>query len=253
MAAPTLLSNTDTEITVQWTPLTSTDTGNSAITAYNLYWDNAGGTVNIHLVEDDVTQYTVTGITTGSTYLFGVRAYNLYGYGAFSADLSVTPTYLPDQVATATVTKSGTDVIIDWTAPANHGSNIVAYSIEFLTSTDTYALELTGCDGTDTGSIVPNTQCTSAMTDLVTATNFPADTLIQVRIKAQNSVGWGDYSQLNILGDTIEDVPAKMTAPSYDASLSDNDEIYLTWTAPTDSVDIGGSALSITGYEVYWN
>ena len=51
-----------------WTALSSaTDTGNSAIIAYNVYW-NAGVTANsatTSLYEGLTTTYTLTGLTSG--------------------------------------------------------------------------------------------------------------------------------------------------------------------------------------------
>jgi hypothetical protein len=61
-----------------------------------LYWDNGSGTTNIELINSLVTSYTVTGLTGGATYMFMVRASNIYGYGAFSNVLSVVPSDIPD-------------------------------------------------------------------------------------------------------------------------------------------------------------
>jgi len=82
MNTPTVVLQTDTTITVQWTALTGTQTGNSPILSYNLYWDNSSGTAVYELTDSFVTTFTVTGLTGGQNYIFKVRARNVYGYGS---------------------------------------------------------------------------------------------------------------------------------------------------------------------------
>lgn len=65
-------------------PLTGTAIGNSPILAYNLYWDDGTGVLDIELVEQIVFEFTVTGLVGGVNYKFKVRALNIYGYGQFS-------------------------------------------------------------------------------------------------------------------------------------------------------------------------
>ena len=50
MGPISVVSKTETEITLSWSSLTGIATGNSAITLYNLYWDNNSGTVNASIV-----------------------------------------------------------------------------------------------------------------------------------------------------------------------------------------------------------
>lgn len=38
-------------------------------------------------------------------------------------------------------------------------------------------------------------------------------TLIQVRTKAKNDIGWGEYSNSNTLGVTIQTIPSVMSIP----------------------------------------
>lgn len=68
MGAPSVSSYSDSFMTLSWTALVAPATGNSDITAYELYWDNALGTVNILLTSTTATSYTVSGLTGGSTY-----------------------------------------------------------------------------------------------------------------------------------------------------------------------------------------
>lgn len=185
---------------MNWIALTGTATGNSDILSYDLYWDNASGTSSIELVNSLVTTYTVSGVSGGSTYKFKVRARNVYGYGSFSAtELSVTPSDVPGKVAIAEVKNVGTNVEIKWTAPNSHSSLISKYEIWFKKSDGSFTLETTACDGSNAG-ISSLLTCTEPMTTLQTLTGLSVDKVIQVKIRAYNSNGWGDYSELN-LGD----------------------------------------------------
>ena len=96
MGIVTVTSKLQTEISLAWTPLTSTATGNSLITSYNLYWDNASGVTNIEVIDSLVTAHTLTGLVGGQTYLFKVRAKNIYNYGDFSSEISVLASDVPD-------------------------------------------------------------------------------------------------------------------------------------------------------------
>lgn len=95
MTTPIKGPSTDTEVQVTWSAATGTATGDSPILTYDLYWDNGSGTANIELINSLVTSYTVSGLTGGATYLFMVRASNIYGFGAFSSELSVIPSDVP--------------------------------------------------------------------------------------------------------------------------------------------------------------
>jgi hypothetical protein len=85
--APTENSVTagDANITVAWTPPTSN--GGSPITGY-VITPSSGSPVTV----DDVTKYTVTGLSNGTPYTFTVAAMNVAGSGPPSNTLAaVTP------------------------------------------------------------------------------------------------------------------------------------------------------------------
>lgn len=92
----TALSATEVEIQIDWIALTtSAETGGSAITSYELHW-NQGSTVDeyVALVGSSTdytsTSYTIsTGLTAGETYTFKILAKNRWGSGEFSTTTSV--------------------------------------------------------------------------------------------------------------------------------------------------------------------
>jgi len=103
------------------------------------------------LVDSLVTSYTVT-VTGGTTYLFKVRSHNIYGYGAFSNELTVVASDVPDAM-TSIVTSIGTGptdtkVKFAWTPPTSNHQTIDQYEIKFLKSDSSYATDA-NCDGND--------------------------------------------------------------------------------------------------------
>lgn len=131
MADPIITSYSDSQIVVSWTALTGTDTGNSPITSYNLYWNDGTGDADIQVLNALVTSYTFGGISGSLTYKFKVRAQNIYDYGDFSNVTSIVALDVPGKVGIATVTLSGTDVIVDWDEPNTHYSSILEYTVSF--------------------------------------------------------------------------------------------------------------------------
>jgi Fibronectin type III domain len=84
MGPLSVIKRTETEITLSWSKLKGSVTGNSKILSYNLYWDNASGLPQIKLVSTLKNEFTVTGTVGGLTYIFIIRAQNVYGEGPSS-------------------------------------------------------------------------------------------------------------------------------------------------------------------------
>jgi len=96
-------SSDDTQIVVNWASLTGTNTGGSAITDYQLVWDNGDGSfaTTTVVVKTETTTFTysstqTTGFTLGLTYLYKYRAMNKYGWGSFSPTLTLIVGLVPD-------------------------------------------------------------------------------------------------------------------------------------------------------------
>ena len=67
--------------------------------AYNIWWDANTGVTNISLYESMMTNYTVNGLTPGFTYMFKIRALNIYGYGPFSDIITLVPNAVPSVIS----------------------------------------------------------------------------------------------------------------------------------------------------------
>lgn len=207
MAVPVITSYSDSQIVVSWTDLTGTDTGNSPITSYNLYWNDGTGDADIQVLNALVTSYTFGGISGGLTYKFKVRAKNIYDYGTFSNTVSIVAVDVPGKVGIPSVTLSGTNVVIDWDEPNSHYSTIVEYDVQFQTSTAGTFTTMNACKSSLDATILTNTNCTVDMLALKAATGLSVDSLIKVKIAARNGKGYGAYSEMNSAGALIEDKP----------------------------------------------
>ena len=99
MASDTIVRGQETseyQVHVQWSELaTEVETGGSPITSYNLQWDQGtdGGSWTDLVGSSSnyaLTEFTVSdGIVKGTTYLFKIRARNIYGWLTDLANLSV--------------------------------------------------------------------------------------------------------------------------------------------------------------------
>ena len=270
MPVPTVVSVTEAKIVLSWQPLTTPANGDSAVTAYNVLWDNGSGTAALVLHDGVATTVEAPGLTPGVNYRFKLRARNVYGSGAFSAVPAVTDGLLvvlasdrPDKVSIPTVTIGATEtaVTISWQKPGHHAADIDAYEILFLTAAGGFTTEPTSCDGVSgaapsvtAASIVAVRLCVIPMAALRTVTGLAVDVRIRAKVRAHNVNGWGDASELssNTAGAKIETLPLVMAAPTFDAGSSSTASIVMSWTAVTGAA-AGGAAVTISNYVVRWD
>lgn len=107
--------------------------------------------------EGIVSPITVSGLTSGTTYTFTVRARNIAGSGQSSQSNSVTPSYsIPDAPTnvTATFNNNSGYTLINFTPPNNNGSVIDYYkvianpgNIAFNSSTSGSSISIGGLQG----------------------------------------------------------------------------------------------------------
>ena len=133
--------------------------GGSTVTAYNLQWDNgSGGSTWVDLVgpspASTAETFTVsTGVVSGTSYMFRIRAANVYGWGDYSSTVTIKAAAKPAQVlSVSTSIDEATGYLkISWLPPSSNGDPITEYKVEiadlFLSNVYT---ESTYCPGTST-------------------------------------------------------------------------------------------------------
>ena len=77
------------QVTLSWSSPASN--GGSAITGYKIYRSTSSGTETGYVSLGNVTSYTNTGVTGGTTYFYKVRAVNSVGISPASNEASATP------------------------------------------------------------------------------------------------------------------------------------------------------------------
>jgi hypothetical protein len=214
MAPPVVTAVTEAQISLQWTALTAPGDGNSAVLAYNAYWDNGSGTTNIALLDGLATTAVVPGLTGGTTYRFKVRARNIYGNGAFSTELAVLASDLPDKVAipTVAVAAASVDVTVTWDAPGDHAAPLDAYEVLLRKADGSFVDGSSSCNS-GAGPSLAGASCAIPMTTVSSLTGLAVGAVIQAKVRAHNANGWGAHSELNTAGALVESAPTQISAP----------------------------------------
>jgi len=163
--------------------------GNAGNGTISLYWDppaDNGSPVAGYLVTEvdgavaefvvdtgsPLPNVMVPGLTNGQSYRFRVTAFNSTGYGPASDAIGLVPAGRPGQVAKPKVVVRGRTVTVSWSAPFTNGSAITGYKV--------------------TG-VAPSAKVVSGSTTKVVFRNVKPG-VHQVRLAAQNGVGWGTAS-----------------------------------------------------------
>jgi hypothetical protein len=225
MSAVTRGSNTDKDkIEVEWSALSGSASGGSAILSYNLQWDSGtGGSTWTDLTTlspayTAVTFSLTTGVTTGSSYKFRVRAYNRWGYGSYSASADLKASEAPAQMSapTTSIDSSTGGVKIVWTAPSANGDAITEYKIEVQDKTSVWKEDTTNCEGAGT-TIKNQLYCIipmSVLTDDSGAYDLAFASTPKVRAYASNSHGASAVSASSSGGAAIRQAPGTMNDPT---------------------------------------
>ena len=225
-SAPTLTAG-ETWIEASWTAPAAND---SAITGYDVHYRETGGNWQDANHTGTGTTKRITGLTADTAYQVRVRASNAEGTSDWSTAASArtdAAAEAPDAPSAPSLTVGETWIEASWIAPADNGSAITGYDVHYRE---------TGGNWTDANH--------SGTGTTIRITGLTADTAYQVRVRASNAEGTGDWSPAaSARTDAAAEAPDAPAAPSLTVGET---WIEATWTAPADN----GSA--ITGYDVHY-
>ena len=216
-------------VTVSWSPPASN--GGAAIIGYDLYMGTSSHGESRSPVSGGLiggTNYTVSGLTNGTTYYFTADAVNDANlHSVVSAEASATPAApvtAPGAPRGLTAAAGDAQVSLSWQAPgSNGGAAITGYRVYQGTSKNPVA-SVTG-----TGTTVKN---------------LANGTAYSFKVTAVNKAGEGPAS-----GAASATPTAKVTKPGLPNGLTaspGNGKVTLSWKAPGSD---GGTGIS--GYEIY--
>lgn len=157
---------------------------------------------------------------------------------------------MPDQLAAATTTNDGANLVTSWPATtSDRGAGVTEYRIKFQKDDGTF-VEISECPGTDS-TVVYNRECTVAMT-IFTSSPFDLDIddLIAATVEAKNDKGYSGASDPNASGAQAETEPTVGPQASRGVGTSST-ALEVTWEEVTGSTNTGGADL--TYYYVYWD
>lgn len=238
MATPTRGSLTNiNQLHIEWIELIGDDTGSATIESYNLQLDD-GTNPWLDILGDGVTYPYQTGtsviivdsIIPGHSYQIRVRAYNAHGWSAWSEELTIKASDVPDKPAAPTTNINNHNILVLWADPFDGYDDIDAYSIVFRRKDNLYEEITAYCDGSN--SVLFNKKsCDVPVSALKQSPiNLVAGDEVKVKIRAHNINGWSEYSDPTVSGGLIEVTPSQMSAPTRD-DLTTTLRLVVNWVA----------------------
>ena len=167
-----------------------TSTGGSTITTYQYSTDN-GATWRTRTTGTTASPLVITtqslgnaALVAGTSYQVRIRAVNAVGPGAASAAVNGTPYNVPG-APNLTASPANQTVNLSWAAPANNGSAITGYRVEYRPSSGGAWIHVTSGSGNGDFASNVNSWPVSGLAPRVSY-NF--------RVAARNAAGLGPWS-----------------------------------------------------------
>ena len=145
---------------------------------YNVVDSNSITVVPTTNIAATATSLTVTGLTNGDAYSLGIRAVNTVA-GATYASYGFTPMAEPPGKPSVTVQSRVAALYVSWTLEDDGGSNITEYQVQWKSGAQTFDSSRQQAGLTATNTLIDN---------LINGTEY------DVRVRAMNSAGWGEWS-----------------------------------------------------------
>ncbi|MGI9255741.1 MAG: fibronectin type III domain-containing protein [Salinispira sp.] len=235
MVAPTLVPG-NRQITATWTAPAD---GGSPITGYELQYREVASPAGSWIPETDdpaiivestATSHPITGLTNGTAYEVQVYAVNITGSGTPSESAIATPAAPPHKLAAPTLVPGNGELTVHWTPPNNGGSPITEYELQYREVDSPAENWIPEAD--DPAIIVESTATSHTITGMRNSTAY------EVRARAVNVMGKGDWSEPSAGASPVGNLPMRPTALVLTAG---DTQIIAAWTAPTDD---GGSPIT---------
>jgi hypothetical protein len=232
----------ETSIYVKWTPVTTS----WSVSGYVLNMDDGKlgdySPVYIGTNRDDITAYTVSGLTTGLSYRFTVQAVNLNGYSLASIAVSLPACSAPSQPADPTRVSSGlTSMTVSWLPPdSDGGCTVTGYELwtdGAVIVTDSFGVTSVSTD--TTFSLDAQTLSESPPFDSSSTGDW-----IKFRVTAINAAGSTTSRTVQYV---LASTPGKPVDPTESSTETTAEQLVVQGTALSGTTDTGGT--SITGYE----
>ena len=205
-AAPAVagISGSTTSLTVSWTA--PGNTGKPAIASYDVqYRQGTSGAFTNGPQDATGTSATITGLMASTLYQVQVRATNAEGDSAWSASGSgttgttATAPVAPAAPTVAAVTGSSTSLAVSWIAPADGGSAITTYDVQFRPGTSgDFEIWFERVTGTS-----------------FTLPDLDANTLYEVQVRATNAIGDSGWSASGSGTTNADTFPPALVAPLF--------------------------------------
>lgn len=197
---------------------------------YNVYRGTAAGAESATPIATGIatTTYVDTAVTNGTAYFYKIAGVNVGGIGAKSGEVSATPQPPPPAPANLTAAAGNARVTLNWGAAAG------------ATSYNVYR-------GTTAGGQAA-TPIVSGISSTTHVDNVPNGTTYFYVVAGVNAGGVGTRS--NEVSATPQAPVQPPSAPTNLTAVGGNQQITLTWTAPTGAVSYNiyrGTAAGGTG------
>lgn len=115
-----------------------------------------------------------------------MQARNEYGYSLDSVETLVLAAQIPNVPAAPTTSIVDFDVLIDWSAPDEKGSEILGYQIFIQQNDGAFSIEQTNCDGSEP-DIITTTSCLVPISNLIDSVyQLPWGSSIYAKVNAYN-------------------------------------------------------------------
>jgi len=237
-AAPTRKASTSTRITLQWTAPAS---NGCPLTGYRLYMDdNNDGNADVEIypgtgdatdpldlaLNPTVLEFEKTGMNTGFTYGFKLRAYNARG-STYSALTRIRQSAEPRQMTPPTqltMASSETSIAIAWVVPDLQGGTAVGYKV------------YRNNGGASQISATPDATCGmeyNPAPQRCTLTGLTPGFDYLIQMVTVNDVGESPRSDTATL--KAATVPATINTLVNSAASNSPASLSFTWTSPADN------------------